>query len=117
MGYMRHDAIVATNWDTESVRAAHAQAKELGLCPSSICGPFVNGYSSFMIPPDGSKEGWEESCEFDDRRDAWKTWVGENFGDGHGRWLSWVHVQFAGDEPSDNRIVDSDKSGNEEEAE
>jgi len=108
MGYMRHDAIIATNWSPESVRAAHQKAEEMGLRPTTISGPFVNGYSSFMIPPDGSKEGWEESNEFDSLRDGWKNWVRETFGDAHDRWLSWVHVQFAGDEPSDNEIVDSD---------
>lgn len=114
MGYMRHDAIVVTNWNTEAVRLAHSYAERCGLRPSPVLGPFMNGYASFLIPPDGSKEGWPESDEFDAQRSEWKQLIAENFGDEHRRWVSWVHVSFAGDDPKDTEIVDSDKPSSEE---
>lgn len=70
MGTMHHHAVVVTGWQKEGVDAAHGLA--LGLFPwvSPVSPQVVNGYSSFFIPPDGSKEGWEESDHGDEQREA-----------------------------------------------
>ena len=61
MGYMRHHAILVTSWDAKLLASAHAQAVKMFAYVSPISPAFVNGYQSFFIPPDGSKEGWPES--------------------------------------------------------
>ena len=61
MGYMRHDAIVVTSWKREVLDVVAAKARELGL---KVLGPsagVTNGIATFLVCPDGSKEGWEES--------------------------------------------------------
>lgn len=105
MGYMRHDAIVVTAWDKKYVRAGMAKAKQLGLPISTMTKEVTNGYCSFLIAPDGSKEGWDTSNQGDAARDAWKVWANEAYKDG--TYLEWVHVSFAGDEDRDTKVIDS----------
>lgn len=45
------------------------------LEPGPITPQVVNGYRSFFVPPDGSKEGWDHSCAQDERRAAFLAWV------------------------------------------
>jgi hypothetical protein len=61
-----------------------------------------------MIPPDGSKEGWEESNDKDSARTAWKAWANAGFCDATSKWLTWMHIQFAGDDVSDDKIIERD---------
>jgi hypothetical protein len=80
MSFHRHHTIVVTGWDQHSVEEAHAEALRIfgdigePLEPrrttlvSSITPPQVNGYSSFFVAPDGSKEGWEPSVAGDAAR-------------------------------------------------
>ena len=104
MGYMRHDAIVVTAFDKKYIAPAIAKARELGLCVSSMTKEVTNGYRSFLIAPDGSKEGWDTSQKGDDARAAWKEWANKSYK--KGVYLDWVHVSFAGDEDRDTKIVD-----------
>ncbi len=101
MGYMRHHTIVVTGWDREDTRKAHNQAvKQFGHLVSQVVDSRLNGYVSFFIAPDGSKEGWSASHNGDDAREYFKSWLRESRNS-----ASWVEVQFA-DEDGDNRIVD-----------
>jgi hypothetical protein len=95
MGYMRHHAIVVTGYD-ERVTQAHAKAVELGCCVSPVSKTVVNGYRSFCVFPDGSKEGWEDSNKGDERRNAlvqhleampWLDWAEVVFGPEEGEWF------------------------------
>ena len=101
MGYIRHDAIIVVGWDA-SLERAHAHAAGLSLPVSEIVISPLNHYRSFLIAPDGSKEGWEESEKGDWARQAWKDWIKqqEDF------YVDWVHVSLAGDEATDTRIVE-----------
>jgi len=105
MGYMMHHAIIFDSWDAESVQKAVAKAKELGM---TVIGPSprgINGHSSAMICPDGSKEGWHESKVGDDARDAFVEWTKTiGYGDGSSS-LHWAEVCFGGDEPDLNTKV------------
>lgn len=95
MGWFQHHAIVVYSYNRDGSEVAHKKAKELGLRPSPIIDAAVNGGASFYIPPDGSKEGWQESRECDDRREAWKAWAKR---DGYGPpYFDWVELRFGGD--------------------
>lgn len=51
----------------------------------------INGYYTVVIPPDGSKEGWEGSDQGDARRD----WFIESISDPtHQKGWRWVEVEF-----------------------
>lgn len=106
MGYMRHHAIIVTSWERESLEKAHAEAKATFPDVTSIAKGTSNGYCSFLIPPDGSKEGWDESKDGDKRREDFLSWLEIHRYDGDAR-LQWAEVQF-GDEDGDNRIIQTD---------
>lgn len=72
MGYIKHNAIVVTGASYDSIRfhKAYDKARELfGYeSVSDTVKSTLNGYISFLVAPDGSKEGWPESNEYDDKR-------------------------------------------------
>jgi hypothetical protein len=103
MGYMRHHAIIVTGWNEEALKEVHSEASKIFPKISNIVEGTINGYSSFLIPPDGSKEGWEESKEGDERRSKFISWLITSKG-----YLRWVEVQY-GDEDGDNRIIQTDE--------
>ena len=91
----RHHAIVVTCWQDKHIEQAHGLAVENNLSPTDITPSGVNGYRSFLIPPDGSKEGWEESSQGDDRRDAWikaMTDLGED------NYCEWAELAYGNDD-------------------
>jgi hypothetical protein len=109
MGYMCHHAIVVTSWNVELMVQAHAKAIELGMSVSGITNEVSNGYRSFLVTPDGSKEGWAESDRGDDRRDALIKWLdGQRYED-NSTALKWVVVQFGDEEKETLVIRDSDQ--------
>lgn len=79
MGYMRHHAIIVSSWKEEHIVLAHNKAKEIfGTLVTEILPEVVNGYRSFFIGTDGSKEGWAQSSEGDLRREIFKKCVRES---------------------------------------
>lgn len=95
---MRHNAIVVTSWSEESIIAAAEKASDLKL---QVLGPapsVINGYRSLMICPDGSKEEWADSDTGDNRRAAFKDWLGEQeYEDGSSN-LDWVEIAYGSDD-------------------
>lgn len=63
-----HHAVVVTSWDPDKLMTAHTFAIELGMHVSNISKRVTNGYASFCVFPDGSKEGWAESDDHDAKR-------------------------------------------------
>ncbi len=102
MGYIRHDAIIVTAWDSERIAKAAAKADELGLRRTEIVDSKTNGYASMMIVPDGSKEGWADSDEGEIARAAWIKWARES----DDMWMDWALVNYGGDEPEYTRVID-----------
>jgi hypothetical protein len=98
MGYMRHHAIIVTSWDVERLELARDRAADIGLKPTRITPEAVNGYQSFMVPPDGSKEGWEESDVGDDARAALVSYLRAQECEDGSSYLSWVEVMFGDDD-------------------
>lgn len=96
MGYIRHNAIVVTgNYSDETfyntTQKAHNKAVELGLLVTDIVHGKANGYASFMICPDGSKEGWAISEGFDTRREEWLKWAKTQL-------IDFAHISYGGDD-------------------
>lgn len=105
MGYMRHHSIIVTSRDADSAASAHAEACRTFAVVSPLLLSEVNGYHSFFVPPDGSKEGWPDSDAGDARRSRFIAWLAASVG-----YLDWAEVQY-GDEEGQTRIVaDSDES-------
>jgi hypothetical protein len=98
MGYIKHHVIVVTSWDEKLIEEAWWKANECGCKPSKIVGPYANGYGSFLIPPDGSKENWDRSDEGDAARNAFKTWVNTQRYDDGSSSLEWVEVSYGSDD-------------------
>lgn len=107
MGYMRHHAIVVTSWKDELIEAAHAKAVGLGACVTEITPEVTNGYRSFLVAPDGSKEGWDASTAGDARRAELVAWLDEQrYSDGSTS-IGWVEVQFDDDDDDTHIVRDS----------
>jgi len=69
MGEMRHHSIVVTSDDTDIIKLVHNKAISLfEHLVSPIIRSRANGFQSFFIAPDGSKEGWETSDHYDINR-------------------------------------------------
>ena len=97
MGLYRHHAIVVTGWFEKPLKRARCKARKLlpGMVSKIVASP-LNSFWSFFIAPDGSKEGWCESFDYDRRRGAYVGWLCRQVGPGKGR-LDWVEVVY-GDE-------------------
>ncbi len=54
----------------------------------------MNSYISFLIAPDGSKEGWPDSDTGDAAREHWKAMLRGN----DEIYVDWAHVNFGGDD-------------------
>ena len=103
MGYMRHHAIVVTSWNKPLLARARVQARSLFSAVSPMIESPVNGYHSFFVPPDGSKEGWEESKRGDRQRREFVRWLdGERHEDDSSS-LDWIEIQY-GDEDGESKI-------------
>lgn len=105
MGYMRHHAILVTSWSDESIALAHSQAASLlaqaELSPtmlSPILAGSVNAEHTFVVAPDGSKEGWDTSDSGDAFRTAFVAWLRSQEYEGGSSALAWAEVQYGDDE-------------------
>jgi hypothetical protein len=121
MGYIRHHAIVVTGWD-EKFERAHAKAVELfkdiarnvlhrkegRSLVSPIIPGIVNGYKSFFVAPDGSKEGWEESDNANTARDRFVEYLRAQANDDGSTSLRYVEVQFGDDDKETLALRNSD---------
>ena len=95
MGYVRHNAIIATGWQGEAVDALVAYATNLGA--EVLRGAEqINGYITACITPDGSKEGWPSSKEGDAQRKKIREWL--NAADSRGQYFEWCEVVYGSDD-------------------
>ncbi len=105
MGYMSLHSIVVSAWN-DDIESAHAKASELFKWVSPISLVHTNGYRSFFVPPDGSKEGWDESDKGNDNRAAFIQWMREQE-----TYLDWVEVQYGNDDGITRICSHSDDEG------
>lgn len=108
MGYERHHCLVVTSWNAELLTEAHQAAVDIfakaaaggypGMRVSEVVPSPRNGVTSFFVPPDGSKEGWDESEAGDGARNAFVEWLNARRYDDGSTSLDWVEVQYGDDE-------------------
>lgn len=122
MGYMRHDAIVVTSYDRERAERAHAFAFDTFLpiaklleangCSlvSEILSAPINSAYTFVIGPDGSKEGWEPSDMGDSARNTFVEWLDAQRHEDGSSPYDWVWVQY-GDDYLETRVVSHSDEG------
>jgi len=104
MGYIRHHAIVVTSYG-ETTKLAQDKAKEIfGTNVSEIVNSNVNGYQSFFVAPDGSKEGWEESEQGDKDRALFIEFIEQQKYEDDINSISFAEL-FYGDDEGDSEIV------------
>lgn len=110
---MCHHAILVTSWG-KNINAPHEKAKEIFNAPykisdndlftpdlvSEINKGVMNCYGSFWICPDGSKEGWNDSNIFDERRKEFISYLKQN------EYCRWAVIQY-GDDYDNNLILES----------
>lgn len=117
MGYMRHHAIIVTSWDDSAIQDAHDKAREVfgkegGTAWADLVGPIIpsitNGYHSFLIAPDGSKEGWDTSDTGNVAREVFLDWLDELRYDDDSSRFDWVEVQYGDDDMVTEVTRDSD---------
>lgn len=103
MGYMRHHAVIVTSMHDELLDEARSKAieffeeKDMVQLVSPIVFGVMNGYRSFLVAPDGSKEHWEHSDRAEQARIAFVGWLAkQRYNDGSSP-IEWVEVQFADD--------------------
>ena len=115
MGYICHHTIVVTGEDyphsnLTPLTDAYTKAVVLfgKLVSNKILG-HCNGYTSFFIAPDDSKEGWKESDSGDVKREEFKEFLKSM-----GCAPSWVEVTI-GDEAGDPNVVDHSDNLSEDE--
>ena len=106
MGYERHHAIVVTAYRDDYINAALEKAAQIfSVRQLSSVTPAMNGFYSFTVHTDGSKEGWPDSDAGDERRANFKEWLrGQGFDDGSTPYR-WVEVQY-GDDNWETKVVD-----------
>lgn len=90
MGMITHDAIVFTFGELEPAEKLRDTAIRLGLQCTSIETSKANGYCSFLVVPDGSKDGWPTSDQCDIARNQLLLLTDSNQ-------CEWVHVRYSDD--------------------
>lgn len=116
MGHIQHNAIIATTWSDDRadefakwITSLSGKHQRLFVRASSV----INDYHTFVLTPDGSKEGWDESDEGDTLRELVKSQLRSyNYEDGSSPW-TWCEVSYGEDESEllDDHIVEEDETG------
>jgi hypothetical protein len=101
MGYIRHTAIVVTGWNDVHIEKARTEAERLGLNPSEALPSKINGYETILIPPTGSKIGWEDAKVGEQAMDEFCGWMRSSE-----LYLEWVRVDY-GDDDCEATIMDN----------
>ena len=98
MGYIKHHTIVVTCGIDDLFKKAHERAKTIFnfLCSDKVMG-LINGYNSFFIAPDGSKDGWDNSDIFDLKRKKFIKWIESQAYEDGSNSISYVEVFFGED--------------------
>ena len=74
MGHITNHAIIVQSHSDELITAAREKAVLIFSNVSDIIATNINAEYCFFIPPDGIKDGWEESEVGDKQRKAFMDW-------------------------------------------
>jgi hypothetical protein len=112
MGYDRHHIITVTTYNADLAFQAHGAAREIfaqcierqGELVTPIRTGLVNDWHTFVVTPDGSKEGWGTSDQGDNARAMFVAWLeSHRFEDGSSP-FDWAEVQY-GDDCKETKVV------------
>ena len=109
MGFITHHCVVVTAWNDADAEKAHHEAEVLftdlaHVTPLSP--PAINSYVTFVVCPDGSKEGWGDSLHGDAAREQFKEWLrAQCYSDGSSP-FEWAEISY-GSDPDCARVEDS----------
>lgn len=107
MGYIKHNAMIITSdgYSEAMTRFDKVYNKAKELFDDLVSEPIksnMNGYISFFIAPDGSKEGWDVSDEGDSNRKILCAYIDSlSFEDGSNA-IKYVDVSY--DEEHDTEV-------------
>ena len=105
MGYMRHHAILVSSSFAKVITEVHERDLIVfGGNVSNLIESPVNGVVTFLIPPDGSKEGWPPSIEGDNSRADFIKYLDNTQYSDRSSPLAWVELQY-GDDNSETLIT------------
>ena len=90
MGVMKNHGIIVSSY-SEAIAKAAIKAQEIGLLITNTVDARIGYMASFLVVPDGSKEGWPDSNMFDEMREAFKRYLKEQK-------IDWVEVVFGCDD-------------------
>ena len=107
-GYMRHHAIIVTTYNERLINDAHQKAEQIGLQVTPIVQSSTNNYHTFLVVPDGSKEGWPNSDLGDRHRSEFLIWLDEQRFKDDSTPLKWVEVQYGDDNHVTVILADSE---------
>lgn len=99
MGSFIHHAIIVTSQNQKAIEEAHHRAHFIFGSVSPLMRS-MNDYSTFLIPPDGCKEGKEASEVGDIRRDTFVDWLIDKNMD-----IEWIEVEYGDSNPKGNQIT------------
>jgi hypothetical protein len=118
MGTIQNDAIIVTGYK-EEILNAHKKAMEIfnadydGHQEINLVSPRINHVincdETFIVSPDGSKEGWDMSDEFNRRRNLYISYLKSR-----GYHLDWVYISYG---EIKYQLMDSSENLENEEAE
>jgi hypothetical protein len=93
MGLIQHNVIVATTWDAKLAVKFEFYLAALDIPWVKSVAPW-NGYITFFVGPDGSKEGWAESNNADTTRNKIVARLAEdNYEDDSSPW-DWIEIGY-----------------------
>lgn len=110
MGYIKHNAIIITADDyptgLKQFGKVHSKAKQIfGETVSEAIRSPLNGYISFFVAPDGSKEGWDESDSGDKKRKKFADYIDKLAYEDGSNAVHFVDVSY-----DENHEVDIDRT-------
>lgn len=107
MGYYRNHGIIVSGLsaDDAELNSARNMALSLGMTVTETVESPVNFTATFLVAPDGSKEGWDASNKGDAARKALIAHIRDK-----NLMLDWVEVQYGDDNGHTEVVDDSDSS-------
>lgn len=87
MGLFIHHAFIISHDDKDKVNLARDYAISLDFIVTNVINSKINPLYSFLISPDGSKEFWPESDEFDEKRELMIKFLKNKL-------MEWVLVEY-----------------------
>lgn len=110
MGYMRHHALLVTTWSKDRMTdlVTFLLEEKIGHLGPHVTK--VNDYHTVVIPPDGSKEGWDESDAGEEERQMVVAKIKTFTHDDGSNPFAWVLVRY-GDDGGNDLIEDGSGRG------